>query len=105
MLEIFLLNPFSYVFYSRGFYFAQTQKLREILEAFCIHNPSIGYCQGMNFVMATCLLVMQPEDAFWYRISYPSQEYPTSCSSQNVFPIFSAGWQFFSRNNALAGKT
>ena len=26
----------------------QVQKLREVLEAYCMHNPSLGYCQGMK---------------------------------------------------------
>jgi TBC1 domain family member 2B len=29
--------------YSEG-----VKQLQEVLEAFCVHNPSIGYCQGTH---------------------------------------------------------
>jgi hypothetical protein len=28
------------------------------------HNPTIGYCQGMNFIVGLTLLFMDAEDAF-----------------------------------------
>jgi hypothetical protein len=28
------------------------------------HNPTIGYCQGMNFIVGLALLFMDAEDAF-----------------------------------------
>ncbi|KAH7981738.1 hypothetical protein HPB52_000984 [Rhipicephalus sanguineus] len=40
------------------------RKLQEVLQAICLHNPSLGYCQGMNFLVGMCLLFMEPEDAF-----------------------------------------
>ena len=41
--------------------------LRRALRAFSIHCPSVGYCQGLNFVCAIILLVMEKkeEDAFY----------------------------------------
>ncbi|TGZ64537.1 hypothetical protein CRM22_006329 [Opisthorchis felineus] len=41
------------------------QKLQEILQAYSIHNPAVGYCQGMNFLVAIALLFLNKEDAFW----------------------------------------
>ncbi|ESN98999.1 hypothetical protein HELRODRAFT_150328, partial [Helobdella robusta] len=41
------------------------RKLKEVLLAFSFHNPSIGYCQGLNFVASMCLLFLDTEDAFW----------------------------------------
>ncbi len=35
------------------------------MEAFCIHNPTIGYCQGMNLIIAVALLFLNAEDSFW----------------------------------------
>ena len=41
-------------------------KLRRLLVAYACHNPKIGYCQGMNLLAATCLLVhLTEENSFW----------------------------------------
>ncbi|PAA93776.1 hypothetical protein BOX15_Mlig002084g3 [Macrostomum lignano] len=45
------------------------QKLQEILQAFCIHNPAIGYCQGMNFLAGMGLLFLSKEDTFWLLVA------------------------------------
>jgi hypothetical protein len=39
--------------------------LRRILGAYSIRNPSVGYCQGLNFLAATFMLLFNEEDAFW----------------------------------------
>ncbi|GBG62301.1 hypothetical protein CBR_g29911 [Chara braunii] len=39
--------------------------LRRLLTAYARHNPSVGYCQGMNFLAALLLLLMPEEAAFW----------------------------------------
>ncbi|XP_062334671.1 TBC1 domain family member 2A-like isoform X1 [Osmerus eperlanus] len=42
------------------------QQLHRILMAFSWHNPTVGYCQGLNRLAAVALLVLQnEEDAFW----------------------------------------
>lgn len=42
------------------------QRLRRILGAYAVRNPIVGYCQGLNFLAATFLLVLgDEEDAFW----------------------------------------
>ncbi|RMX44344.1 hypothetical protein pdam_00015971, partial [Pocillopora damicornis] len=43
----------------------EVKKLSRILHAFCVHRPDINYLQGMNFIVAMCLLFMDEEDAFW----------------------------------------
>ncbi|GMT04966.1 hypothetical protein PENTCL1PPCAC_27140, partial [Pristionchus entomophagus] len=44
-------------------------QLQQVLRAFCLHNGTTGYCQGMNFLAATALLVVGPEDAFWLLVA------------------------------------
>jgi len=39
--------------------------MREVLQAFTLHRPDIGYCQGFNFIAAVFLLLFTAEDAFW----------------------------------------
>jgi hypothetical protein len=41
------------------------QQLYLVLKAFSMHNPSVGYCQGMGFVAALLLIYLDAEDAFW----------------------------------------
>lgn len=41
-------------------------KLRDVLLAYSRRNPEVGYCQGMNLIAASLLLIMPTaEDAFW----------------------------------------
>ncbi|KAI9787158.1 MAG: hypothetical protein M1839_003393 [Geoglossum umbratile] len=45
-------------------------KLEEVLLAYSRRNPDIGYCQGMNLIAASLLLIMPTaEDAFWVMTS------------------------------------
>jgi hypothetical protein len=41
------------------------ESLRRCLLAFSVHNPTVGYCQSMNFIAGMLLLFMAEEDAFW----------------------------------------
>ncbi|KAL1860801.1 hypothetical protein Plec18167_008550 [Paecilomyces lecythidis] len=51
------------VFFRRG---PGVAKLKEVLLAYSRRNPEVGYCQGMNLIAASLLLIMPTaEDAFW----------------------------------------
>lgn len=51
------------VFFRKG---PGVAKLNEVLVAYSRRNPEIGYCQGMNLITASLLLIMpSAEDAFW----------------------------------------
>ncbi|ORX89230.1 TBC-domain-containing protein [Basidiobolus meristosporus CBS 931.73] len=53
------------------------EKLRRVLVAFSWHNPSVGYCQGMNLIAAVLLLVQSDEEyAFWTLV----------CIIENILP-------------------
>jgi hypothetical protein len=39
--------------------------LRNILFTFIKRNPTIGYCQGMNFIAANLLKYFNEEESFW----------------------------------------
>ena len=41
------------------------QSLRRILVAFTLYDPSIGYCQSMNFIAGLLLLFLDEEKSFW----------------------------------------
>ncbi|GFF73337.1 TBC domain-containing protein C4G8.04 [Aspergillus lentulus] len=51
------------VFFRKG---PGVSKLREVLLAYSRRNPEVGYCQGMNLIAASLLLITPTaEDAFW----------------------------------------
>lgn len=55
------------VFFRKG---PGVQKLHEVLLAYARRNPNIGYCQGMNMIAGSLLLIMPTaEDAFWVLVS------------------------------------
>lgn len=58
--------------------------LQAVLRAFCLHDPIIGYCQGMNFLTATALLFVSPEDAFWFLIAITERFFDRSYFDQNL---------------------
>ncbi|TPX58523.1 hypothetical protein PhCBS80983_g03063 [Powellomyces hirtus] len=43
--------------------------LRNVLRAYALYNPEIGYCQGMGMLAGVMLMHMPPEDSFWLLVS------------------------------------
>ena len=45
-------------------------RLKKVLLAYSIHNPEVGYCQGMNLITASLLLIMPTsEEVFWMLVA------------------------------------
>lgn len=45
------------------------EQLFQVLRAYAIFNPEVGYCQGMGFLVALLLNYMPEEDAFYFLIT------------------------------------
>ena len=39
--------------------------LKNVLYTYVKRNPTIGYCQGMNFIVGRMIQYMNEEEAFW----------------------------------------
>ncbi|XP_075060720.1 TBC1 domain family member 2A isoform X1 [Mixophyes fleayi] len=67
-----------------------TQKLRRVLFAYSWHNPTIGYCQGLNRLAALALLVLEDEESSFYCLVdiveniMPAEYYCNSLSGSQV---------------------
>ncbi|GAB5369390.1 hypothetical protein AAMO2058_001400400 [Amorphochlora amoebiformis] len=48
---------------------ANCEKLRNVLKAFAVHHPKIGYCQSMNFVAGGILMMVDNEETAFYIFS------------------------------------
>ncbi|CAG9322600.1 unnamed protein product [Blepharisma stoltei] len=62
LLDINRTFPGHVLFKSNG---DGQKSLFRVLKAFSLHDPELGYCQGMGFVTALFLMYMNEEDAFW----------------------------------------
>ena len=40
-------------------------RLRRILRCLVKRNPTVGYCQGMNFIACRLLKILNEEETFW----------------------------------------
>ncbi|KAJ7239392.1 rab-GTPase-TBC domain-containing protein [Mycena haematopus] len=62
-------------------------KLRRVLTAYSRRNPAVGYCQGMNLVTSTLLLVhADEEDAFWVLTAIVERILPEDFFSPSLLP-------------------
>ncbi|KAK6942875.1 Rab-GTPase-TBC domain [Dillenia turbinata] len=57
--------------------------LRRLLLAYARHNPSVGYCQAMNFFAGLLLLFMPEENAFWTLVGI-IDDYFEGCYSEDM---------------------
>lgn len=44
---------------------AGQKSLYNVLKAFACYDETVGYCQGMGFIIAVCLTYMTEEETFW----------------------------------------
>lgn len=63
----------------------RTAMMRRILIAYSMHNPKLGYCQGLNFIVARLLQFVSEEEAFFLLIKMiqllPEDYYTTMVNS------------------------
>lgn len=45
------------------------EKLLQVLRAYAIFDPELGYCQGMAYIAALLLIYLNEESAFWVLVS------------------------------------
>ncbi|KAF9929972.1 hypothetical protein FBU30_001062 [Linnemannia zychae] len=61
------------------------EKLKNILIAYSLHNPLVGYCQGMNLLAGTLLLTNNSEEeSFWILVSMLGRRMPEDYFTQQL---------------------
>ncbi|TFK50175.1 TBC-domain-containing protein [Heliocybe sulcata] len=66
---------------------AGVDKLRRVLTVYSRRNPEVGYCQGMNLIVSTLLLVhADEEEAFWVLAAIVERILPEDFFSPSLLP-------------------
>ena len=51
--------------YTNFLWFGSQRALYNVLKAYAIYDPEVGYCQGMSAIVALLLLYFGEEESFW----------------------------------------
>ncbi|KXJ27716.1 TBC1 domain family member 2B [Exaiptasia diaphana] len=60
------------------------EKLRRVLLAYSWHNPEVGYCQGINRLVAIAMLYLTEEEAFWCLVAFIEHIMPKDYYSKTL---------------------
>ncbi|XP_001626296.3 TBC1 domain family member 2B isoform X2 [Nematostella vectensis] len=58
--------------------------LRNVLMAYSWHNPEVGYCQGLNRLVAIAMLILKEEEAFWCLVAIVEHIMPKDYFSRTL---------------------
>ncbi|KAJ3326193.1 hypothetical protein HDV06_000069 [Boothiomyces sp. JEL0866] len=62
------------------------KNLRDVLRAYALYNPTLGYCQGMGMIVGLLLMRMNPEDSFWMLVVI-LESYIPDYHSENLYQL------------------
>jgi ecotropic viral integration site 5 protein len=68
-IEKDIYRTFPYHIFYRDRYGMGQVSLFNVLKAYSVYDPEVGYCQGMGFVVGLLLIYMSEEDAFWMLVA------------------------------------
>jgi len=62
--------------------------LRMVLQCYAMHNPNVGYCQSLNFLVGMMILFMNEEDAFWLLATVIEKLLPSDYYTNSMIGIY-----------------
>ena len=62
--------------------------LRTVLQCYACHNPNVGYCQSLNFLVGMMLLFMNEEDSFWLLATVLEKLLPSDYYTKSMIGIY-----------------
>ncbi|KNC76587.1 hypothetical protein SARC_10923, partial [Sphaeroforma arctica JP610] len=77
-------------------YCIKQQHLFNVLVSYSLHNPEVGYCQGMAGIVAVLLMYMGEEEAFWgLDVLFRNSKYDMHNLYTPGFPRLIEQWALF----------
>mmetsp|Transcript_68701 Transcript_68701/g.128178 ORF Transcript_68701/g.128178 Transcript_68701/m.128178 type:complete len:322 (+) Transcript_68701:62-1027(+) len=73
----------------------EQQQLLRVLNAYAVHNPTVGYCQGMNYITAVLLAVSKNEEESFHMLKLLMED-----ARYGLAGFFEAGFPLYSRYRA-----